>query len=63
MVQSDETLVEADANRNKFFVVVSGHLNIVRTSGPAEEVVAVVEPGMFTGEIEHALWSSRTRSN
>ncbi len=50
-VQSDETLVEADANRNKFFVVVSGHLNIVRTSGPAEEVVAVVERGMFTGEI------------
>jgi thioredoxin reductase (NADPH) len=50
-VQSDETLVEADANRNKFFVVVSGRLNIVRTSGTAEEVVAVVEPGMFTGEI------------
>ena len=50
-VQSEETLVEADANRNKFFVVVSGRLNIVRTSGPAEEVVAVVEPGMFTGEI------------
>jgi len=50
-VQSDETLVEADANRNKFFVVVSGHLNIVRRSGTAEEVVAVVEPGMFTGEL------------
>jgi len=50
-VQSEETLVEADANRNKFFVVVSGNLNIVRTSGTAEEVVAVVEPGMFTGEL------------
>ena len=49
--QADETLVEADASLNKFFVVLSGRLDIVRTSGTAEEVVAVVEPGMFTGEL------------
>ncbi|HEV7474891.1 MAG TPA: FAD-dependent oxidoreductase [Pyrinomonadaceae bacterium] len=51
IVQADETLVEADANRNKFFVVVTGHLNILRTSGNTEEVVAVVEAGGFTGEL------------
>src|ERR1700682_2457462 len=50
-VQADETLVEADANRNKFFVVVTGHLNILRTSGNTEEVVAVVKAGGFPGEI------------
>jgi thioredoxin reductase (NADPH) len=51
IVQADETLVEADANRNKFFVVVTGRLNILRTSGNTEEVVAVLEAGGFTGEL------------
>jgi thioredoxin reductase (NADPH) len=50
-VQTGETLVDADDNGNKFFVVVKGHLNILKTSGDKEEVVAVDEPGQFTGEL------------
>jgi thioredoxin reductase (NADPH) len=50
-VEAGETLVEAGASLNKFFLVLSGHLNVVRVSGTAEEVVAVVEAGMFTGEL------------
>jgi thioredoxin reductase (NADPH) len=50
-VQSGETLIEANAPGNKFFIVISGHLNILRASGDAEGVVAVLEPGAFTGEL------------
>jgi thioredoxin reductase (NADPH) len=50
-VQPGETLVEANAQGNKFFVVISGRLNILRTTGKTEEVVAVVAPGTFTGEL------------
>ena len=50
-VQSGETLVEADDRDVKFFVVVKGHLNIARTSATGEEVVAVIESGMFNGEL------------
>ncbi|MGH9969863.1 MAG: FAD-dependent oxidoreductase [Pyrinomonadaceae bacterium] len=50
-VQTGETIVEADGSGNKFFVVVTGHLNILKTSGDTEEVVAVVAPGAFTGEL------------
>jgi thioredoxin reductase (NADPH) len=50
-VQPGETLVEANALGNKFFVVITGHLNILRASGNTEEVVAVVAPGTFTGEL------------
>ncbi|HAF22014.1 MAG TPA: pyridine nucleotide-disulfide oxidoreductase [Blastocatellia bacterium] len=50
-VQTGETLVEPDDHTTKFFVVISGHLNIVRTSGDAEDVVAAIAPGTFTGEL------------
>src|SRR6266404_3265311 len=50
-VQSGETLVEVDDNGKKFFLVVTGHLNIIRVSGDVEEVVAVDAPGTFTGEL------------
>src|SRR5258708_5969174 len=50
-VQIGETLVDADDNGNKFFLVVTGHLNILKTSGDAEEVVAAVAAGSFTGEL------------
>ena len=50
-VQSGETLVEVDDNGKKFFLVVTGHLNIIRMSGGVEEVVAVDAPGTFTGEL------------
>jgi thioredoxin reductase (NADPH) len=50
-VQPGETLVEADEHGNEFFVVIAGHLNILRTSGAVEEVAAVVPAGSFTGEL------------
>ncbi len=50
-VPSGETLVEANAQGNKFFVVIAGQLNVLRASGNTEEVVAVFAPGTFTGEL------------
>jgi CRP-like cAMP-binding protein len=50
-VKPDETLVEAGARNNRFFVVLTGELNILRVSEDREEVVAVVASGAFTGEI------------
>ena len=50
-VQSGETLIEVDDRDVKFVVVVKGHLNIARTSATGEEVVAVIESGMFNGEL------------
>ncbi|HXM50255.1 MAG TPA: FAD-dependent oxidoreductase [Pyrinomonadaceae bacterium] len=50
-VAKSETLVEANAEPNKFFVVVTGKLNLLRVSEDLEEVVAVCRPGMFTGEL------------
>ncbi len=51
VVRSGETLVEANALGNHFFIVISGHLNILRAFEDAEAVVAVVSPGAFTGEL------------
>ena len=50
-VEKSETVVEANAEPNKFFVVVTGQLNLLRVSEDPEEVVAVCRPGMFTGEL------------
>jgi thioredoxin reductase (NADPH) len=50
-VEKDETVVEANAEANKFFVVVTGQLNLLRVSEDLEEVIAVCRPGMFTGEL------------
>ena len=50
-VDESETVVEANAEPNKFFVVVTGQLNLLRVSDDLEEVVAVCRPGMFTGEL------------
>ncbi len=50
-VEGAETVVEANAEPNKFFVVVTGQLNLLRVSEDREEAVAVCRPGMFTGEL------------
>ena len=50
-VEKSETVVEANAEPNRFFVVVTGQLNLLRASEDLEEVVAVCRPGMFTGEL------------
>jgi thioredoxin reductase (NADPH) len=51
MVRSGETIVEPNAQGIKFFVVVTGRLELLLLSENKEEVVALCGPGMFTGEL------------
>ena len=50
-VQSGEVLVEAGEQSARFFVVTSGQIEIIQPSGTNGKVVAVFQPGMFTGEV------------
>jgi thioredoxin reductase (NADPH) len=52
-VERGEVLFDANANdRNlPFFLVIAGHVEIVRVSGDSEELVVVHGPGQFTGEL------------
>jgi len=50
-VQRGEVLMEAGEQTPRFFVVTAGHIAIVRPSGSTEELVAVLRPGQFTGEV------------
>jgi thioredoxin reductase (NADPH) len=50
-VQQGEVLVEQGDSAARFFVVVSGELEVVRPSGAAETLVTVHRPGQFTGEV------------
>jgi thioredoxin reductase (NADPH) len=50
-VQRGEVLVEAGTRTARFFVVTAGQIEIVRSSGATEELLAVYGPGMFTGEV------------
>jgi thioredoxin reductase (NADPH) len=47
-----EVLFEAGADVVPFFVVTEGRIEIVRSSGATETLVAVHGPGQFTGEIQ-----------
>lgn len=63
--QPDEVLVEQGESARRFFVVVSGELEVVGPSGDNEIVVAVYGPGQFTGEVNmlsgrRALFRIRT---
>jgi thioredoxin reductase (NADPH) len=49
-VQRGEVLVEAGEQHARFFVVITGRIDIVRPTAAAE-LVAVFRPGQFTGEI------------
>lgn len=49
-VQQGEVLVEAGQRTTRFFVVTAGQIEIVQLKGESEEIVAVFQPGMFTGE-------------
>jgi thioredoxin reductase (NADPH) len=51
VVQAGETLVEANAQSSNFFIVITGHLKILRALEDTEEAVAIVSPGAFTGEL------------
>jgi thioredoxin reductase (NADPH) len=49
--QPGEVLVQEGDSAVPFFVVVSGELEVLRPSGPAETLVTVHGPGQFTGEV------------
>jgi thioredoxin reductase (NADPH) len=49
-VQRGEVLIEPGEQTTRFFVVTAGQVEIVRPSG-ADDIVAVLRPGQFTGEI------------
>jgi thioredoxin reductase (NADPH) len=49
-VERGEVLIEPGEHARRFFVVTAGHVEIMRPSG-ADEIVAVLGPGQFTGEI------------
>src|SRR6266508_723844 len=50
-VEQDEIVVELNEHITKVFVVVSGPLHILQVSNNQEHVVAICNPGMFTGEL------------
>jgi thioredoxin reductase (NADPH) len=49
--EQNEIVVELNEHVTKFFVVVSGQLHILQVSNNQEHVVAICNPGMFTGEL------------
>jgi CRP-like cAMP-binding protein len=50
-IQPGEVLVEQGDSTVPFFVVVSGELEVVRSSGADETLITVHAPGQFTGEV------------
>jgi thioredoxin reductase (NADPH) len=50
-VQKDEVVVELNERISKVFIVVSGQLHILQVANNQERVVAICNPGMFTGEL------------
>jgi thioredoxin reductase (NADPH) len=49
-VEDGETVAEINQQATKFFIVLAGQLNLIQLSNGREEVVAICQPGMFTGE-------------
>jgi thioredoxin reductase (NADPH) len=50
-IRRGEILISAGDRVESCFVVTSGSIELVRPSGKAEEIVAVLRPGRFTGEL------------
>jgi thioredoxin reductase (NADPH) len=50
-VNAGEIVFEPDASVSKFFVVVTGQLHVLGLSENKEALVAICNPGMFTGEL------------
>lgn len=50
-VEQDEIVVELNEHVIKIFVIVSGQLHILQVSNNQEHVVAICNPGMFSGEL------------
>ena len=51
MVEASEIVVELNEQVTKVFVVVSGQLQILQVANNEDHVVAICNPGMFTGEL------------
>src|SRR5437870_433967 len=49
--EQNEIVVELNEQVTKFFVVVNGQLHILQVSNNQEHIVAICNPGMFTGEL------------
>ena len=49
--EPNEIVVELNEHVTKAFVVVSGQLHILQVSNNQEQIVAICNPGMFTGEL------------
>jgi len=49
--EQNEIVVELNEHVTKFFVVISGQLHILQVANNQEHVVAICNPGMFTGEL------------
>src|SRR5690349_16517085 len=50
-VESGEILFEPGQGIARFFVVIAGSIEIVMKSAATEQLLGVLEPGMFTGEV------------
>jgi thioredoxin reductase (NADPH) len=50
-VEQSEIVVKLNEHVTKFFVVISGQLQILQVSNNQEHVVAICNPGMFSGEL------------
>jgi thioredoxin reductase (NADPH) len=50
-VESGETLFEPGQGIARFFLVTAGSIEIVMKSAATEQLLGVLEPGMFTGEV------------
>src|SRR5258708_38246686 len=50
-LEGGEVLVGPDEPNTRFFVVRTGHLEVLRTSGDGEQRFVLFVPGQFTGEI------------
>jgi thioredoxin reductase (NADPH) len=67
-VERGEVLVRAGVRNANFFVVVSGHLDIVQLSDGIETLIAVHKPGQISGELNllsgrRAVFSVRAGEN
>src|SRR6266571_8090716 len=65
-VQNGDVLASSGRQAESFFIVSEGTIELIRRSADTEEVVAVLTPGQFTGEIStlsgrHALVNLRVR--
>ena len=50
-VEQDKIVVELNQQVTKVFVVVSGQLHVLQVTNNQERVVAICNPGMFSGEL------------